>query len=121
MILTLLQFIIFVVLLAVGGYWDIVHLLIQMRAPSLNIIPLVKFPITSSHILVANGLIFATALLVLILLFQLLRKKLHPWASLTVLAYVLALCLGFALKLGLPPADNPSQDSQAAMAPATCG
>jgi hypothetical protein len=114
-LLTLLQFIVFIVLLAVGGNWDYINLALEMHALQLHktpsvLIPVFKYPM-GSHILIANGLIFATVLLVLILLFLLLRKKLHPWALLTVLAYVLAVCLGFAMKLGLPPADNPSQGS----------
>jgi hypothetical protein len=112
-ILTLVQFIVFIVLLAVGGNWDAINLALEMhalqqhKAPSV-LIPSFKYPV-GSHILIANGLIFATVLLVLILLFLLLRKKLHPWAWLSLLAYVLAVCLGFALTLGLVPADNPAQ------------
>jgi len=112
-LLTLLQFIIFIVLLAVGGNWDAINLALEMHALQQHkavsvLIPVFKYPV-GSHILIANGLIFATVLLVLILLLLLVLKKLHPWALLTVLAYVLAVCLGFAMKLGLPPADNPSQ------------
>jgi len=112
-LLTLLEFIVFIVLLAVGGNWDAINLNLEMQQLQKGQVPhvfmqTIKYPI-GSHILIANGLIFATALLVLILLFLLLRKKLHPWASLAVLAYVLAVCLAMAMKLGLPPADTPSQ------------
>jgi hypothetical protein len=112
-ILTLLQFIVFIALLAVGGNWDAINLALEIRAMQQHkaasvLIPSFKYPM-GSHILIANGLIFATVLLLLILLFLLLRKKLHPWALLSLLAYVLAICLGFAMKLGLVPADNPAQ------------
>jgi hypothetical protein len=109
-ILTLLQFIVFMVLLAVGGNWDAVNLALEMQQhkAATILIPAFKYPV-GSHILIANGLIFATVLLVLILLFLLVRRKLHPWAWLTALAYVLAVCLGVAMKMGLPPADSPTQ------------
>jgi len=114
-ILTLLQFIVFIVLLAVGGNWDAINLMFEMRALQQHktasmLIPVFKYPI-GSHILIANGLLFATVLLVLILLLLLLLKKLHPWAWLSLLAFVLAVCLGLAMKLGLPPADSPAQAS----------
>jgi len=114
-ILTLVQFVLYASLFALGGYWDAVNLALEMQAmqhhrtPSV-LIPVIKYPV-GSHVFIANGLIFATVLLVLILLLLLLRKKLHPWAWLTVLAYVLAVCLGLAMKIGLPPGDSPTQDS----------
>lgn len=112
-LLTFLQFIVFVVLLAVGGNWDAVNLALEMHALQQHktvtmLVPVFKYPL-GSHVLIANGLIFATALLVLLLLLFLILKKLHPWAWLAVLAYVLAVCLAFAMKLGLPPADSPAQ------------
>jgi hypothetical protein len=112
-VLTLLQFIVFLALIAVGGNWDAVNLAVEMHALQQHktaslLVPVFKYPM-GSHILIANGLIFATVLLLLILLFLLLRKKLHPWALLSLLAFALAVCLGFAMKLGLPPADSPEQ------------
>jgi hypothetical protein len=112
-ILTLVQFIVFIALLAVGGNWDAINLALEIRAMQQHkaasvLIPSFKYPV-GSHILIANGLIFATVLLVLILLFLLLRKKLHPWAWLSLLAYVLAVCLGFAFTLGIVPGDAPAQ------------
>jgi len=110
-ILTLLQFLVFIALLAIGGNWDVINLTLQIRAMEnhtkpFNPIPVIKTPL-GSHILIADGLIFAAVLLVLILLIELATKKLKPWAGLTVLAFVLAICLGFAMKLGLPPAPTP--------------
>jgi hypothetical protein len=112
-LLTLLEFIVFIVLLAVGGNWDAVNLALEMHALQQHktasmLIPVFKYPV-GSHILIANGLIFATVLLVLLLLVLLIFKKLHPWAWLAILAYLLAVCLAFAMKLGLPPADVPAQ------------
>ena len=112
-ILTLVQFIIFVALLAVGGNWDAINLSLEMQQMQKGQAPhvymaTVKYPL-GSHILIANGLIFAGALLLIILLFLLFRKRMHPWALLSVLAFVLAVCLGFALKLGLVPAGTPDQ------------
>jgi hypothetical protein len=110
--LTLLQFLIFIALLAIGGNWDVINLSLEIRAmqhhtTAFNPIPVIKTQISSTHILIADGLIFATVLLILLLLIELLAKKLKPWASLTVLAFILAVCLGFAMKLGLPPAPTP--------------
>ena len=110
-LLTLLQFLVFLVLLSVGGNWDVINLTLEIRAMQnhtrpFNPIPVIKTQISSSHILIADGIIFATVLLILILLLQAFRKKLKPWATLTLLAYVLAVVLGFAMKLGLPPASS---------------
>ena len=116
--LTILQFIAFIILLAVGGNWDAVNLSLEMRQMQNNQAPhvflsTIKYPISSTHILIANGILFATILLVIILLIEVLSKKLKPWASLTLLAYVLAVVLGFAMKLGLPPASTPDSSSLA--------
>ena len=110
--LTILQFLIFIALLAVGGNWDIINLTLQIRAmekhtTAFNPIPVIKTQISSGHILIADGLIFATVLLIIILLIEALRKKLKPWAALSILAFVLAVVLGFAMKLCLPPAPTP--------------
>jgi len=78
----------------------------EHHTTAFNPIPVIKTPF-GSHILIADGLIFAAGLLVIILLIELLAKKLKPWAGLTLLAFVLAICLGFAMKLGLPPAPTP--------------
>ena len=114
-VLTLLQFLIFIALLAIGGNWDVINLSLQIRAmehhtTAFNPIPVIKTPL-GSHILIADGLLFAAVLLVLILLIELLTKKLKPWAGLTLLAFALAICLGFAMKLGLPPAPTPDSSS----------
>jgi hypothetical protein len=115
-LLTLLQFIAFLVLLAVGGYWDVVHLLLKMKAPALSFIPLLRINVSANHVLIADGLLFAGILYLLILLIEALRKALHPWAALTTLALVLALMLSFAMKIGLPPSH--SDESQGVRASA---
>jgi hypothetical protein len=103
-LLTLLQFVVFCVLLAIGGYWDFIHLLIRLKAPALGFIPLWKIDhFTPTHDLILNGVVFATVLWLVILVFQALRRRLLPGAVLTTLAYVLAMVLCFSLKLGLPP------------------
>ncbi len=101
--LTLLQFLAFAVLLAIGGYWDVIRLLLQLKAPALNFIPLLKFHISATHDYVANGLLFAGVLFVLLLLIEAWRKVLKPWAALTTFAFILAFVLSLAMKLGLPP------------------
>lgn len=113
---TLIQFVAFLVLMYVGGNWDIIRLGQEMNAMAnhkafWNPIPTIKYPISSTHILIANGILFAAALFVLILLFEALRKKLRPWAALTFLAFVLAVILGYAAKMGLPPASTPDSSS----------
>jgi len=109
-ILTIVQFFAFLGLLFLGAYWDLVNMFYEQRqmaggTPISQIHPLmttIKFPLTS-HILIANGLIFASILFVIILAIQAMRRKLKPWAALTTLAFILAVVLGFAMKLGLPP------------------
>jgi len=102
-LLTLLQFLAFCILLMVGGYWDIIRLVLQLRAPSLNLIPLWKVHLSASHDLIANGLVFAFLLLLLLLGLQAWRRCLRPWAALSTLAFVAAAVLCFAAKVGLPP------------------
>lgn len=108
-ILTLLQFAAFLGLLFLGGDWDEINLGIELRALQNHTQPhlfmqTIRYPFGAHHILIANGLIFAAVLLALILLFEAIRRRLRPWASLTFLAFVLAVVVGFIMKLGLPPA-----------------
>ena len=107
-----LQFIAFLGLMFVGGDWDSINLSYQMRqmangVPMAQVHPLmttVKFPV-GDHILIAQGLLFATTLLVIILVIQLIRKRLIPASFYTLAAYVLAVVIALALKMGLPPAN----------------
>ncbi len=108
-ILFLLQLLAFGGLLEIGGNWDVVRLAQQMRAmqsgtTAFNPIPVIKTQVSSTRILIADGLIFAGILFLLILLFEALRRRLKPWASITTLAFVLAVTISLFLKIGLPPA-----------------
>ena len=101
------QFGAFLGLLAVGGNWDVINLGLQMKAlqnhtKAFNPMPVVKYAYGADHIFIADGLIFATALLVLIVLVELLRRRVRPWVGVTVLAYVLALGTAFVLRMGRP-------------------
>lgn len=108
-ILFLLQFFAFGGLLYVGGNWDVINFSLQVRAmqthtTAWNPIPVIKYPFGASHILIADGLLFAGILLVLILLVEALRKALKPWALISLLSFVSAVALALAMKVGLPPA-----------------
>jgi hypothetical protein len=108
--LFLLQFIAFLGLMFIGGNWDVIRLGQELRALTThtafwNPIPTIKYPI-GNHILVADGILFGAALLILILLFETLRRALRPYASISFLSYILAVVLGLALKFGLPPANQ---------------
>jgi hypothetical protein len=107
--LTLLQFIAFLGLMFVGGDWDVIRLgqeisALQTHGTFFNPIPTIKYQIGATHILIANGIFFAAALLVLILLIEAIAKKLKPWAGYSFLAFILAVVIGFTLKMGLLPA-----------------
>jgi len=106
----ILQFIAFFGLLYVGGYWDVFSLSFAVRAmqghpvPLVGSIPLIQYPM-GSHILVADGILFASILLVIILAIQAARKKLKPAAFYTLGAYALAILISLIMKIGLPPAN----------------
>lgn len=55
---------------------------------------------TVTRYFVADGLVLATALFVLVLLFQAATKSLRRLGSLTALSFVAAMLAGFAVKLG---------------------
>jgi hypothetical protein len=108
-IFTLLQFLAFCGLLYVGGYWDAIRLGQEVRALTAhttfwNPIPTITYPISSGHILIANGILFASLLLVVLLLWQAFRRTLRSSAPYTLLAFAVAVALCFAFKVGLPPA-----------------
>jgi hypothetical protein len=95
-LLTLLQFAAFLGLMFFGGNWDILRLTQEVRALQSgasfwNPIPTIKFPLGATHVLIADGIVFALVLLVIIVIIQAIVKKLRPWAGLSVLALVLAL------------------------------
>jgi len=105
-----LQFVAFLGLLFIGGMWDSLNMSYEMRqmangTPLSAVHPLmttIKIPL-GSHTLIAQGVLFASILLVVILLIQAIAKKLKPWAVYTLAAYILAVIVAFATKMGLPP------------------
>jgi hypothetical protein len=107
--LTLLQFIAFLGLMFVGGNWDVVNLqseIRQMQAGNLQphvLIPTIKTQISATHLLIANGIIYTASLFILILLIEAVSRRLKPWASLSFLAFILAVVIAYSLKMGLPP------------------
>jgi hypothetical protein len=108
-VLFLLQFLAFLGLLDVGGNWDVIRFAQEMKAlqngtKPFNPIPTIKTQMGANHILIANGLIFAGVLFLLILLCEAIAKRLKPWAAISTIAFVLAVATGFLLKFGLPPA-----------------
>ena len=126
-LLPLLQFIAFCALFLVGGYWAEIRLAMEVRALQQQqqqqliamqqhtavhatkmpaMIPLWKVHISSSLDYVANGLIYASVLLLLILLFEALRRRLRPWAALTLLAFVLAFVCSLLAHSGFVPLSN---------------
>jgi hypothetical protein len=105
----ILQFFAFLGLLDVGGNWDVIRFAQQIKAmqqgtTAFNPIPVFKTPLGTHHILILNGLFFAGALFVLILLFEAIRRRLRPWAGITAVAFILAIGAAVVLKFGLPPA-----------------
>jgi hypothetical protein len=104
-ILFLLQLFSFGALMWIGGFWDVIHLQAEVTHSVWANIPVFKYQVSSAHILIADGLLFGGVLFILILLLEALARRLRPWASLSVLAYVLAAVVTLALKVGLPPAN----------------
>jgi hypothetical protein len=102
-LLPVLQFIAFLLLLDLGGYWDVVRLSLEFRYPTLPLIPLWKIHFTAAHDLILNGIVYATALLFLIFLIEILRKALKPWALFSAAAFILAILTSFILGFGFLP------------------
>jgi sterol desaturase/sphingolipid hydroxylase (fatty acid hydroxylase superfamily) len=102
-----LQFAAFLGLLYFGGEWDFVNLGIEIKAMQNHTTPNILIPTfktqLGAHTLIADGIIFATVLLLLILLIQAIAKRLKPWAVYTIGAYVLSVIVAYAAKMGLPP------------------
>jgi hypothetical protein len=103
----ILQFAAFLSLMYFGGEWDFINLGIEIKAMQNHTAPNILIPTIKTqlgaHTLIADGILFATALLVLILIIQAIAKRLKPWALYTLAAYVLAVIVAFAAKMGLPP------------------
>ena len=103
-VLQLIKFVVFLVVLFVGGNWDeLVNLPLELRAMQNHttpafLIPTMKYDAGPTHFIIANGLIFAAVLLVLILLYEVLRKKLKPWALFTLAEWAVAMIIALVIK-----------------------
>ena len=101
--LQLFKFVVFLFILFVGGNWDeLVNLPLEIRALQNHttpafLIPTMRYDAGPTHFLIANGLVYATILLVLILLYEVFRKKLKPWALFTLAEYVIAVIIALSL------------------------
>jgi hypothetical protein len=106
-LLAVFEFAVYLLLLGIGGYWDVARLLIGGYAPRLggllNLLPLLKYPI-GSHILIADGIVFAGVFCLILLLLEAVRKAARSTMATTVILYMLAVALSLAFKVGLPPA-----------------
>lgn len=108
--LAVVQLAAFLGLQYVGGNWDYFMLSWEMRkmAAGQSPTPLmatIKYQVNPAHFLIAQGLIFTTALLVLILLGEAAAKKIRPYAldsvGMWVVAMIIALLIpGWALHAG---------------------
>jgi len=99
------QFLGFCALLFVGGYWAWVRLTLEMRAMEKGetappLIPLWKMHVSPTLDYVLNGLVFASVLLVILLLVQALRRKLGNATLLTLGALVAAFLLSLLFHSG---------------------
>jgi len=107
-VLAVFEFAVFLILLGIGGYWDVARLLIGGYAPRLSgvlsLLPLIKFQVSSTHILIADGIVFAGVFCLFLLLLEALRKAGRSTMATTVLLYILAVALALIFKVGLPPA-----------------
>jgi hypothetical protein len=107
-LLAIVQFVVFLALLQVGGNWDAINLGWEMRQLQAGHTPHVLFPtlktqISASHTLIANGLLYAGVLMLIILGVQAARRRLRPAALYSVGAFLLAVLVALSLKMGLPP------------------
>ena len=79
---------------------------LMQHKPLPRMFPLLKIHVSSTLDYVSNGLVFAGSLLVFILLFLALRKRLHPWALLAILAFLLAFGYSLYAHSGFVPLSN---------------
>jgi len=102
-VLQLFKFVVFLLVLFVGGNWDeLVNLPLELRAMQNHttafLIPTMKYDAGPTHFIIANGLVYAAVLLVLILLYEAFRKKLKPWAFYTLAEYAVAMIIALLIK-----------------------
>lgn len=107
-VLAVFEFAVYLLLLGIGGYWDVARLLIGGYAPRLSgvlsLLPLLKYQVSSTHILIANGVAFAGVFCLILLLIEALRRAARSTMATTVILYILTVALSLAFKVGLPPA-----------------
>ena len=107
-VLAVFEFAVFLILLGIGGYWDVARLLIGGYAPKLSgvlsLLPLIKYQVSSTHILIADGIIFAAVFCLLVLAIEAWRKAARSTMATTVILYIVAVVLALLFKVGLPPA-----------------
>ncbi|MGA7157447.1 MAG: hypothetical protein WBY53_11390 [Acidobacteriaceae bacterium] len=106
-LLGVFEFVAYLLLLGIGGYWDVVRLLIGGYAPKLsgllNLLPLIKFQVSSTHLLIADGIIFAGVFCLILLIIEVIRRASRSTMATTVILYLVAVALSLAVKVGLPP------------------
>jgi hypothetical protein len=90
-LLTALQFVIFLLVFAVGSFAQPFHLRTSLNHSSQPSV---------THLFVWDGLLLSVAFYVLILVIEALRKRLRAAAPWTTLAFVLAAVVGLAMKFG---------------------
>jgi hypothetical protein len=105
---TLVEFVCFCALFYIGGYWHWARLWIEMRAMERGVtnppmIPLWRIHLNAVTDYQLNGLIFASVLLLIILLVQALRRRFPSGAVWTLGAFLLAFGLSLLLHSGFVP------------------
>ncbi len=108
LILFILLFMVFILCMFFGGNWDVIRLTQQVAAmqnhtTAWNPIPSIHY-VVGRYILIANGILFATALMVLIALLQAFTRRSRSHIPITLAAWLIAIFAGLALKFGLTPA-----------------
>jgi hypothetical protein len=93
-VVTFLQFLLFLLVYAVGSFLRPFHLHWGLTVTSPSV----------TRYFVPDGLLLALGLFVVIAVIQIIRKRLSA-ATLTTLAFVLAVVVGYAIKLGFVTQD----------------
>jgi hypothetical protein len=88
---TLLKFLLFFVVFAIGSFASPFH--VQTNLDHSNHLPI-------THYFIWDGLLLSLALFVLVLVVETLRKKFRAAAPWTTLAFLFTMGLGLAMKLG---------------------
>lgn len=89
LLLLCLQLILFLVVFAAGSLFPFFHLQYVLTST-----------VTATRVFIADGLVLALAIYLLILLAELLTKRLRSAGTWTTLAFLLAIGTGFFLKFG---------------------